>query len=375
MTGDGPGEAPGDGPVTDPVADPAADPGADPGRAQGAPGGGRERVALHADMADAIDPDFVQDIPEHIGARVGTVVVVGAANMDLKARSNAAVEMGTSNPGTSVLSAGGVGRNIAENLARLGSPVHLVSVVGDDPLGDELLAATAEAGVDVTHVRVRPVATGTYAAILTPTGDLVAAIADIASADHITPLVVRAARDTIARAAFLIVEGNLSNETIATCLDEARLAGVPVLFDPVSAPKARRIAALLSPERPFDLVTPNREELAALTGVDTDTDAGVHAACRRLHELGVDYIWVRLGVRGSLLSAPGGTLACAAVRVDAVDVTGAGDAMLAAYCHARLRGDDPLTAVRYGHAAAALTVQVHSTVRQDLSDALVRSLL
>ena len=56
-----------------------------------------------------------------------------------------------------------------------------------------------------------------------------------------------------------------------------------------------------------------------------------------------------------------------------VDVTGAGDAMLAAFCHALLAGDDPAGAAAYGHAAAALTIASPHTVRPDLTDRLVRS--
>ncbi|MDP2775936.1 MAG: PfkB family carbohydrate kinase, partial [Nocardioides sp.] len=77
-----------------------------------------------------------------------TVVVVGGANVDLKARTTAAVVAGTSNPGTVATSPGGVGRNIAENLARLGTSTVLVAAVGSDQFGDGLLDVTADAGVD-----------------------------------------------------------------------------------------------------------------------------------------------------------------------------------------------------------------------------------
>ena len=56
-------------------------------------------------------------------------------------------------------------------------------------------------------------------------------------------------------------------------------------------------------------------------------------------------------------------------------MTGAGDAMLAAFCHAMLGGAAPADAAAYGHAAAALTVASPHTVRPDLTDRLVESLL
>src|SRR3954469_20320732 len=98
------------------------------------------------------------------------VVVVGGANVDVKARTAAPLVAATSNPGTVVRTPGGVGRNVAENLSRLGSRVALVSVVGSAPDGDWLLAETSAAGVDVTAV-LRGGATGRYVAVLDADGD------------------------------------------------------------------------------------------------------------------------------------------------------------------------------------------------------------
>ncbi len=104
------------------------------------------------------------------------VVVVGGANLDIKAHSNRTVEPGTSNPGVTALAPGGVGRNVAEGLARLGTPTALVAAVGTDAFGDRVLDATAEAGVDVGAVRRIDGSTGTYTAVLDADGELVAAV-------------------------------------------------------------------------------------------------------------------------------------------------------------------------------------------------------
>ena len=79
--------------------------------------------------------------------RLPYVVVVGGANVDLKAQSSEKAIAATSNPGHASLSAGGVGRNIAENLARLGTPTHLVAAIGVDQLGEWLVAEIGRAHV------------------------------------------------------------------------------------------------------------------------------------------------------------------------------------------------------------------------------------
>ena len=295
-----------------------------------------------------------------------SVVVIGGANVDLKARSRDRVVPATSNPGTATLSPGGVARNVAENLARLGTPVSLLAAVGADALGEDLLVSTAAAGVDVSRV-VRRGATGTYTAVLDDAGELVVAVADMAATESLAPADVAAAADAIAAASLLVVDGNLLPETVTAALDVAAAAGVRAVVDPVSVPKARRLAPVV--RRDLFLLTPNTDELAALTG---RPEAEALAA---LHGYGARLVWLRRGPAGSLLSTPDGTVELAPVPGEVVDDTGAGDAMLAAFCHFLLAGAAPAEAARLGHAAAALTVAGPATVRPDLSASLVRSIL
>jgi pseudouridine kinase len=149
-----------------------------------------------------------------------------------------------------------------------------------------------------------------------------------------------------------VVDGNLPSPTVAHVLDVAASVRVRVVVDPVSVAKAERIAPLID-GRVF-AVTPNEDELAALGSVQA------------LHDRGVEVVWVRRGPAGSLLSSPAGVVALPAPEVTPVDVTGAGDAMLAAFCHRLLAGRPPAEAAAYGHEAAALTVASPHTVRPDL---------
>ncbi|GAB7003672.1 PfkB family carbohydrate kinase [Nocardioides sp. AN3] len=295
-----------------------------------------------------------------------SVVVVGGANIDLKARSRAPVVPGTSNPGRATLSPGGVGRNIADNLARLGTATTLVTAVGADLLGDDLLGSTATAGVDISCVRRTQLPTGTYTAVLDEGGELVVAVADMAAVESLSPGDVDAVADRIAEAELLILDGNLMPATLSAGVDIADRAGVRVVVDPVSVPKAQRLADAV--RRPLFLLTPNADELRALTGLADDT-----AAIAELRRRGAQLVWLRRGPAGSVLSTPDGPVVLASTADEVVDVTGAGDAMLAAFCHFLLAGAAPAEAARLGHSAAALTVASASTVRPDLTETLVRS--
>ncbi len=296
-----------------------------------------------------------------------SVLVVGGANLDLLARSHSTVQLHTSNPGSRSGTPGGVGRNVAENLARLGTPTRLVLAVGDDPAGVELLERTQAAGVETLEVPWSG-PTGSYTAILDADGSLVAGVADMAATTAIGPEHVESR--WIAEAHWLVLDGNLSRETLRHALACATDAGVPVVLDPVSAPKARMVAELLAECR-VHTVTPNLDELVALTG-----EVDPASAADRLHHAGVEVVWLREGERGStLFRRDAEPVRVVLPRVDAVDVTGAGDAMLAAYVHALHRGADLTRAAYVGAAAAILTVQSASTVRPDLSDELIRAVL
>ena len=288
------------------------------------------------------------------------VVVVGGTNMDVVARTSAPLVAATSNPGRTRISPGGVGRNVAACLGLLGAPVRLVSVVGDDTFGDEALRVTAACGVDIGSVRRTPGATGTYTAVLDDRGELVAAVSDMAAVDGLE-------LDTlhVADAALVVVDGNLAHAQVAHALAAAAAAGAPVAFEPVSVAKAARLADLV---RDLFLVTPNTDELAALTGRAT---SAWRESVADLHDRGVQHVWLRTGADGSwLCSRDREPVHLAAVPATVVDVTGAGDAMLAAWVAAWLRGVDPVAAAREGHRAAAATIESPHTVRPDLAAVL-----
>ena len=288
------------------------------------------------------------------------VVVVGGTNMDVVARTSAPLVPATSNPGHTRISPGGVGRNIAACLGLLGAPVRLVSAVGDDAFGEEALRVTAACGADVGAVRRVPGATGTYTAILDDGGELVAAVSDMATVDALELDTVH-----LADAALVVLDGNLAHAQAARVASAAAAAGVPLAFEPVSVAKAGRLADLV---RDLFLVTPNTDEIAALTGRPaTDWPASV----ADLHDRRVEHVWLRTGAEGSWMCSRGqDPVHLPAVAATVVDVTGAGDAMLAAWIAAWLRGADPVAAAREGHRAAAATIESPHTVRPDLADAL-----
>ncbi|HYN66024.1 MAG TPA: carbohydrate kinase [Ornithinibacter sp.] len=339
---------------------------------------GSTRAAVSVHLSNLTRKGVVLGRGYIVRPEAGSVLVVGGAVLDTKVRTAAAPVLGTSNPGTASATVGGVGRNIAENLARLGRPTVLVAAVGDDPAGDTVIQRTSAAGVECRHVVHSPHSTGTYAAVLDDGGDLHIAVADMRATDELSVADLAVVPTLLDGADALVVDANLDVSVIRWLLSAAQEAGVRAVFEPVSVAKATAAADVFDGSLRVHTVTPNVDELAALVGRPVaDTVEAIRSAADVLHARGVEHVWVRRGTRGSLLSVAGSSAAgsravlVGAPQVEVADVTGAGDSMTAGYVNALLDGADVVEAARYGQVLAALTCASADTVRADLTAALV----
>jgi sugar/nucleoside kinase (ribokinase family) len=217
-------------------------------------------------------------------------VVVGGMILDIQARPDAsrALIRGSSTPGVVRQTPGGVGRNVAEGVARFrppGAPAPLlVSVVGDDPAGAVLRAHwVRDVAASDTAIRVvSDAATPVVSAVLEPGGEVYAAVADVRSAERaLPPEWVRRFRDDVRDAAVLVLDANCAGETLRCAAElakgppgkEAGLEGWSrrprgarrpiVWFEPVSVAKSTRAsdAGILAA---CDWISPNVAELRAM---------------------------------------------------------------------------------------------------------------
>ena len=289
------------------------------------------------------------------------VMCIGAANLDRKLRTIAAMQLGTSNPATAEEVYGGVARNIAENLARLNLPTALLTALGDDGAGRNLQEHAEQAGIDTRgSLKLQDSATGTYTAILDDKGELVVALADMALYDRITPEFLSSRAPQRAAAAMTVADLNLPADSIALLLDSARSDNVPLVLVAVSQPKMARLPQNLHGLR---LLILNRGELETRVGRALATEADVRAACREVQAQGARDVIVTCGSQGVYHTRGGELVWMAAHQVNVVDVTGAGDAFSAAVCWSLYQGSDDLTlACRRGLKVAAMTLESAETV-------------
>ncbi|WP_165907675.1 carbohydrate kinase family protein [Hydrogenispora ethanolica] len=299
------------------------------------------------------------------------VVVVGGINVDLKGQTSGRFELRTSNPGTLQATPGGVGRNIAENLARLDVAVTLLSAVGADPEGERIVRETAAAGVDLRHLlQLETERTGTYIALLDRDGELVAALADMAVLDRLSVEYLQSKLALFRAARYIVCDANIPEAAIAFLSAFSRMSGVPLAVEPVSVVKAQRVAAHCGG---ISLLTPNLDELAALTGTEPERRTVARSA-QVLVDRGVATVITTLGEAGLCCTTQAGSLLLGSYPATVAEVTGAGDALTAGVIYGLVRGMELAEACRRGLAAAALTVAAPETVNPRLSRAQVEAL-
>jgi pseudouridine kinase len=304
------------------------------------------------------------DYAGETGGDAASVLVIGAMAVDAKGKPRRALVPGTSAPGTVRLSVGGVARNIAENLARLGVHATLLSVVGDDPIGRFLLDATARSGVDVEYVLVRrEQRSGAYLAVMDRNGAPAHAIDDMAVLRYLAPGRIYRLRRLFRDASMIVLDANVSPRVIETIFSLAGRYGKPVCVDPTSTTLAERMRPYLGQ---IHLVVSNLQEARALV-CDPDEELDAQEMAMRLVGMDVEIAIITLAEKGLYYATSDERGHVPALQRDVVDLTGAGDALTAAVIFGLLN-DIPISeAVRLGVSAAALTIQCPETVCPGLS--------
>lgn len=299
------------------------------------------------------------------------ITVVGGANMDVGAQTQTPLLPGDSTPGHIHYAPGGVGRNIAENLARLGSAVALVSVVGADAFGHDILAHTRGVGVNVSGIKaLAQQRTATYLSMHGPDGDMALAVNDMGILESLTPALIKAEKAMPVHTDVLVLDCNLSAPTLAWLVEQATQ---PVFVDAVSVAKCQRLLPVLSLVHTLKV---NRIEAQALCGAVVVTVEDAQRAALALHGMGVQRVVLSLGALGvAWCDADGSTGVQAAASVPVVNTTGAGDALLAGLVHAHALGLSLSQSVEYAMACAEITLSSTFANSPELSHAAVQTRL
>ncbi len=289
------------------------------------------------------------------------ITVVGGINLDITGQSFSEMILEDSNPGRVTWTYGGVGRNIAENLARMGARVCLITALGDDAHTPLIRRHCEETGIDLSYSGViLNTSSGVYLSVHDANGDVRAAVSDMAICDRITPAYLEGRLPVMNRSDLVVVEANLPQESL---LYLGSHLTVPMVADPVSVKKSPRLLPLLPR---LTAVKPNRPEAEVLSGVPIRTRADLEAASDAILRKGCRSVFISLGAEGVYYSdgETRGIQPCLPGKVH--NTNGCGDAFLAALAMGITGGMSLEFCARLGQAASALCATSPSAVSPDM---------
>ena len=295
-------------------------------------------------------------------------VVVGGVNLDIGGTPFAPLVGQDSNPGRVRTSLGGVGRNIAHNMALLGLDVRLITALGDDLNAQKITTSCIELGIDLApSLQVPGGTTSTYLFLTNEKGDMALAVSDMEIYDHLTPRYLSTKEQLLNNARLVVCDTNIPAETLQWIAENCR---APVFVDPVSTAKAGKVKPVLGK---LHTLKPNRIEAELLSGVAITDDKSLSAAADALLATGLHRVFISLGGEGVYAADHLGgrvKVPCGPARM--VNTTGCGDAFMAALAWGWLEGLGLEEAARAGLAASAIAMEGAETINPEMSAAALR---
>ncbi|MCU1246110.1 MAG: rbsK [Acidobacteria bacterium] len=249
---------------------------------------------------------------------------------------------------------GGKGANQAVAAARLGADAALVAAIGDDERGLRILTRLAAENVDTAHV-LRIAETPTGGVVIQRDRRRHKQVAVLPGANgRLGAAEIEAAAKVIRGAAVVTLQLEIPMEAVLRAAELAGDAGVLLILDP--SPARQLPGELL---RRAAVLKPNAHEAQVLTGIEVTGRSSAHLAARHLLERGVGLVAIEAGEEGNLFLSRSEEVFVPLFDIEALDATGAGDAMTGALAVALAEGMPLQQAARFAAAAAALSTRRH----------------
>ncbi|PKH01618.1 ribokinase [Psychromonas sp. MB-3u-54] len=246
---------------------------------------------------------------------------------------------------------GGKGANQAVAAARLGADVAFIACVGDDSFGVNIRDAFKSDGINVDGVMIeKKTPTGIAMIQVSASGENSICISAEAN-NHLTPERISPFSSLISAAEMLLMQLETPIETIQAAAETAKLSATVVVLNPAPAQSLSDDLLKL-----VDIITPNETEAEQLTGIKVKDMPSAQQAAEKLHHKGIETVMITLGREGVWLSRAGTGKQIKGFAVKAVDTTAAGDTFNGALLTRLLEKASVEEAIRFAHAAAAITV-------------------
>ncbi len=291
------------------------------------------------------------------------VIVVGGVNMDIHGFPKEKLIPGDSNIGSVKMSLGGVGRNIGENLVRLGIETKLISVLGNDIYGSKILEESSLIGLDMRDCLIlNSESTSTYLSVLDETHDMSVAISSMDIYERMTVDFIKEKKYVIDNSKLCILDTNIPENVIEYMLNNHR--STDFFLDTVSTAKAKRVRNMIGN---IHTLKSNKIEIEAMTDIEIKNEEDLKRNCEYLMNKGVKKIFITLGKDGVFYCDDSVMKNIKANNVTPVNTTGAGDAFMAALVYCYLNNIDINESAKIATAASVVAMSHENTINPNMS--------
>lgn len=294
-------------------------------------------------------------------------LVFGVSVFDICGFTDRNYRCNDSNPGKVKTSFGGVCRNIAECMARVGVNTKFISILGDDEAGNRMIEHSKIMKYDMSEsLIIEGGHTPTYMAILDEQGEMVSAVVDMKIIDMFTTEFIDSKADIIKNSEYMILDSDRPD--IVEYIIKTFSRDTKFILDPVSAAKAKNIKHLI---QYFHTIKPNRYEAEIMCGFKIHDDEDLRKAGQYFIDLGIQNVFITLDEDGIYYNNGTEEGKIKANDVKVVNVTGAGDSFVAGIANGYMNKTNMVDTVKYAIAMSIITIATEETIHSDMSNDLV----
>lgn len=291
------------------------------------------------------------------------ISIVGGTNIDIQGFPSNDLILKDSNPGVVKISLGGVGRNIGENLVKLGIETKLITAIGDDVYGRKILDESRLIHLNMEESLVlKEHATSTYLSILDGGGDMMAAISHMDIIDKVSVDFIKNKKQIIENSKICIIDTNIPKETIEYILTNYK--DVDFFLDTVSTTKAKKVQDIIGY---FHTIKLNKIEAETLSSIKINNETDLKNAANFFLEKGVKRVFITLGQEGMYYDDGVNSKHIKSPKIKVINATGAGDACLAALAYSHFNNFDIEHSARFSMSAAILALSHENTINPNIS--------
>lgn len=289
--------------------------------------------------------------------------VVGGANMDIQCFPKEGLVYHDSNPGNMKQSLGGVGRNIAENMIKLGIRTKLITVLGDDLYSKAIIDGAKDVGIEIEDSLILEKTNGsTYFSVLNTDGDLEIAIASMDIYDQMDENFIKKKEKTLVNSRVIILDTNIPKDVIEYIVKNTKNA---IFFlDTVSTSKAIKISGLLNY---FHTIKPNKIEAEKLSGIKIENNNDLDKAAQWFLNQGIKRVFITLGPQGVYYNDGIDKGIIDGKKVKVINTTGAGDAFVAGLVYGHLNELNIKDTAIFAQSASILALIHENTINPNMS--------